>query len=139
MIILGSHGNDTEGCLLAVAWRLYSYMRKVDDGSVCWRCTRSWSCHFPGSVMTGPDDAVMMVNNTHSHLADQAEVEAKKVVTSLKRLPAFDHCLSYIKRQYIIALLPLIMPSKLQLSYLLSQCSSVLTKEKAYSKVATVL
>ena len=65
----------------------YSYMinRRKADGSIYWRCTRIRSSHCTGSVMTGPDDSITMVKHTHNHPADHAEVETKKIVSSLKQ------------------------------------------------------
>ena len=65
----------------------YSYMinRRKIDGSIYWRCTKSRNSRCTGSVMTGPDDSIMSVTNTHNHPPDDAELQVKKRVASLKQ------------------------------------------------------
>ena len=63
---------------------MYMISRRGREDVIYWRCHRSRNCHCTGSITTGPGDAIVSVKDSYNHPPDQASIEEKKLVSTMK-------------------------------------------------------
>ena len=63
---------------------MYMINRRGREDVIYWRCHRSRNSHCTGPITTGPGDAIVSVKDTHNHPPDQASIEVKKLVSTMK-------------------------------------------------------
>ena len=73
----------TKRCARAIVYEGHKYVlnRRGRDGRIFWRCGRNQSCS--GSLCT-LEDEIISQKDTHNHPPDDAEIQAEKIVNSIR-------------------------------------------------------
>ena len=107
---------------------MYMINRHGREDVIYWRCHRSRNSHCTGSITTGPGDAIVSVKDTHNHPPDQASIEVKKLVSTMKE--KVQDCIRPIPQLYQEALVHVTDDMAAQLPTLVGVKSSLYRRRR---------
>ena len=107
---------------------MYMINRRGREDVIYWRCHRSRNSHCTGSITTGPGDAIVSVKDTHNHPPDQASIEVKKLVSTMKE--KVQDCIRPIPQLYQEALVHVTDDMTAQLPTLVGVKSSLYRRRR---------